>query len=122
MLQPAGSGTVPYIAFFFTSRSIFFQRPQLLVRFLYPSGWLVEVPSVTDNGEAGNIGANNYVKGDGANFAALPYTGGSINALEKDKEFFKIFLSSQMSKDVYAPRPRVGSSESSSEPHPRSAV
>merc|ERR1719424_247515 len=73
----------------------------LLVRFLYPSGWLVEVPSVTDNGEAGNIGANNYVKGDGANFAALPYTGGSISALEKDKEFFKIFLSSQMSKDVY---------------------
>jgi len=71
------------------------------VRFLYPSGWLVEVPSVTDNGEAGNIGANNYVKGDGANFAALPYKGGSIGALEKDKEFFKTFLSSQMSKDVY---------------------
>lgn len=73
----------------------------LLVRFLYPSGWLVEVPSVSDNGEAGNIGANNYGKGDGANFAALPYKGGSIGSLEKDKEFWKTFLSSQMSKDVY---------------------
>jgi hypothetical protein len=91
---------------FFISPSLFCQRPQLLVRFLYPSGWLVEVPSVSDNGEAGNIGANNYGKGDGANFAALPYKGGSIGSLEKDKEFWKTFLSSQMSKDVYAPRPR----------------
>ena len=98
---------------FFISPSLFCQRPQLLVRFLYPSGWLVEVPSVTDNGEAGNIGANNYGKGDGANFAALPYKGGSIGSLEKDKEFWKTFLSSQMSKDVYAPRPRLGSSRSS---------
>lgn len=71
----------------------------LLVRFLYPSGWLVETPSVTDNGEAGNIGANNYVKGDSANFASLPLkSGSSLSTL--DKEYFKTFLSAQMSNDV----------------------
>ena len=75
-------------------------RSQLLVRFLYPSGWLVETPSVTDNGEAGNVGANNYVKGDSANFAALPIKSGeSLSSL--NKEYFKTFLSAQMSNDVY---------------------
>ena len=61
----------------------------LLVRFLYPTGWLVESPSIDENGEAGNIGANNYVKGDSANFAAVQ--------LPKDeklttlpKEFWKV--------------------------------
>jgi len=72
----------------------------LLVRFLYPTGWLVESPSIDENGEAGNIGANNYVKGDSANFAAVQ--------LPKDeklttlpKEFWKGWLSSQMSTDVF---------------------
>ena len=65
---------------------------------MYPSGWLVEVPSVTDNGEAGNIGANNHVKGDSANFAALPSTKPLASL---DKDFFKEFLSSQMANDVY---------------------
>ena len=73
---------------------------QLLVRFLYPSGWLVETPTITENGEAGNIGANNYVKGDSANFASLPVPRGkTLDAL--DKEFFKNWLSSQMANDVY---------------------
>merc|ERR1719440_639373 len=44
----------------------------LLVRFVFPNGWLVETPTITENGKAGNIGANNFVKGDGCNFAALP--------------------------------------------------
>ena len=74
----------------------------LLVRMLYPSGWLVETPSITDNGESGNIGANNYGKGDSANFAASPLpAGGSLESLSKNKEFFKSYLSSQMSNDVY---------------------
>jgi len=72
----------------------------LLVRFIFPNGWLVESPSITENGEAGNIGANNYVKGDSANFAALPLPkGASLDSL--NKEFFKGWLSSQMSNDVY---------------------
>jgi len=72
----------------------------MLVRFLAPSGWLIETPSIDENGEAGNVGANNYIKGDAANFAAV--------ALPKDaqlstlgKEFWKAWLSSQMSNDVY---------------------
>merc|ERR1719331_668976 len=72
----------------------------LLVRFVFPSGWLVETPSITENGEAGNIGANNYIKGDSANFAALPLPQGESLASLK-KEFFKGWLSSQMSNDVF---------------------
>lgn len=72
----------------------------LLVRFLFPNGWLVEAPSITENGEAGNIGANNYVKGDSANFVALPLPKDeSLSSLKK--EFFKGWLSAQMSNDVY---------------------
>jgi len=74
----------------------------LLVRFVYPKGWLVEAPSITENGESGNIGANNYIKGDSANFASLRLSSGvSLASLSKDKEFFKGFLSSQMTNDVY---------------------
>ena len=36
----------------------------LLVRFLFPSFWIVAKPDITENGEAGTIGANNFVKGD----------------------------------------------------------
>merc|ERR1712087_894768 len=43
----------------------------LLVRFFYPSGWLVETPTITENGEAGKIAANNYQKGDSADFVAV---------------------------------------------------
>jgi len=75
-------------------------KSPLLVRFLYPSGWLVQTPSITENGEAGNIGANNYVKGDSANFAALPLPSGE-KLTTLGKGFFKGWLSSQMSNDVY---------------------
>ena len=56
--------------------------------------------TITENGEAGNIGANNYNKGDSANFASskLP-SGQQLSSL--NKEFFKGWLSSQMSGDVY---------------------
>ena len=43
----------------------------LLVRFLFPNGWLVASPDITENGEAGTIGANNFIKGDSATFTAL---------------------------------------------------
>ena len=29
------------------------------------------MPSIDENGEAGNLGANNYIKGDSCNFASL---------------------------------------------------
>ena len=75
-------------------------KSTLLVRFVFPNGWLVEVPSIDENGEAGNIGANNYGKGDSANFVAVPLPSGeTLGSLKKD--FFKGFLSNQMSNDVY---------------------
>lgn len=76
-----------------------FQSP-LLVRFLFPNGWLVETPTITDNGEAGNLAANNFQKGDSASFAALELPKGKqLSTLDKD--FFKQFVSSQMTSDVF---------------------
>jgi hypothetical protein len=83
----------------FKAKERAFQSP-LLVRFLYPSGWLVESPSVTENGEAGNIGANNYIKGDSATFAAAPLPSGE-KLTTLSKPFFQSWLSSQMTKDVF---------------------
>lgn len=75
-------------------------KSTLLVRFLYPSGWLVETPSITENGEAGKIAANNYLKGDAADFVSLPKPKGKGLA-DLDKEFYKTLIGSQMTSDVY---------------------
>eukprot|EP00967_Tisochrysis_lutea_P041423 scaffold49786_cov25-Tisochrysis_lutea.AAC.2 len=72
----------------------------LLVKFLYPSGWLVEFPTITENGEAGKIAANNYLKGDFADFVAVRLPADK-NLDNLDKEFYRNFLSSQMTKDVF---------------------
>jgi len=72
----------------------------LLVRFLYPSAWLVETPTLTENGEAGKIAANNYLKGDSADFVAVKLPEGQTLG-DINKEFYKGFLSSQMASDVF---------------------
>ena len=36
----------------------------LLVRWNFPNGWLIISPDITENGEAGTLGANNFIKGD----------------------------------------------------------
>jgi hypothetical protein len=75
-------------------------KSTLLVKFLYPSGWLVETPTITENGEAGKIAANNYLKGDFADFVAARMPAGkTLDTV--DKEFYKGFLSSQMTADVF---------------------
>ena len=40
--------------------------------FVYPSAWIVSVPTSTGNGESGTVSANDYVKGDSAVVCALP--------------------------------------------------
>merc|ERR1719387_126675 len=70
----------------------------LLVRFLYPSGWLVAKPDITENGEAGTLGANNFIEGDSAVFTALPLKGKALK--DQPKEFFADLLSAQMTNDV----------------------
>ena len=72
----------------------------LLVRFFFPNGWLVEYPSLTDNGEAGKVAAQNYQKGDSADLVSAKLPGGA-NVAELDKGFYKTLLTSQMSNDVY---------------------
>ena len=90
----------------------------LLVRWNFPSGWLITSPDITENGEAGTLGANNFIKGDsevrGASlvasishafrtahtlapaqvFAAAKMEGGKP-LKEQNKEFFIKLLSSQ---------------------------
>jgi len=72
----------------------------LLVRFVYPSGWLKDSPTVTENGESGTAAANNFQKGDSVTFASseLP-KGKDLQSLKK--EYFQGFISNQMSSDVY---------------------
>ena len=40
----------------------------ILIQFTHPSGWVVQKTSVNNNGESGTVGANDYMKGDSANF------------------------------------------------------
>jgi len=72
----------------------------LLVRWNFPSGWLITSPDITENGEAGTLGANNFIKGDSEVFAAAKMEGGKP-LKEQNKEFFIKLLSSQMTSDVY---------------------
>jgi len=107
--MPTGDGLSPMVQYIGTAPPANIdgmkakERPftsTLLVRFLYPSGWLVETPTLTENGEAGKIAANNYQKGDSADFVAIPLSKDeTLESLNKEK--FKKLVSSQMTSDVY---------------------
>ncbi len=106
---PSASGCSPLIEYIGTAppanidgskvRERAFKTP-LLVSFLYPSGWLVETPTLTENGEAGKIAANDYLKGDAADFVSLPLPSGK-GLGDVNKEYLKGWLSSQMTGDVF---------------------
>merc|ERR1719352_2163711 len=107
--MPSGNGMSPLVKYIGTApaANIDGQKVKerafkeiLLVRFLYPNGWLVASPDITENGEAGTVGANNFIKGDSATFTALAIPGGKKLA-DMDKGFFGQLLSSQMTNDVY---------------------
>jgi len=72
----------------------------LLVRFLFPSFWIVAKPDITENGEAGTIGANNFVKGDSMVFTVLKLPD-SKALKDQPKSFYQNLLSAQMTNDVY---------------------
>jgi len=72
----------------------------LLVRWNFPNGWLIISPDITENGEAGTLGANNFIKGDSEVFTSAKLPGGKP-LKEQGKEFFGQLLSSQMTSDVY---------------------
>merc|ERR1719424_2154212 len=59
----------------------------LLVRWLYPNGWLITSPDITENGEAGTLGANNFIKGDSQVFTSGKMVAGK-SLEEQPKEFF----------------------------------
>jgi len=72
----------------------------LLVRFLFPSTWIVSKPDITENGEAGTVGANNFVKGDSMVFTTLKLPDNKP-LKDQPKSFFQTLLSAQMTNDVY---------------------
>lgn len=107
--MPKGNGLSPLIGYIGTAppANIDGQKVRerafsqiLLVRFLYPSGWLIAKPDITENGEAGTLGANNFIKGDSAVFTSLKLPGGKA-LKDQPKDFFATLLSSQMTNDVY---------------------
>jgi len=74
----------------------------LLVAFVYPSGWKAEAPTITSNGEAGKIAANDYLRGDTAAFAAVPLPPGKdLKAVAGDKAVFGDLISAQIAKDQF---------------------
>jgi len=107
--MPSGNGMSPLIGYIGTAppanidgqkvKSRAFNQV-LLVRYLFPSGWLIAKPDITENGEAGTLGANNFIKGDSALFTALPLPNGKA-LKDQSKDFFAQLLSSQMTNDVY---------------------
>jgi hypothetical protein len=67
----------------------------IVVEFCYPDLWVVQKTSVNNNGESGTIGANDYAKGDSANFFTTPVPPASNIA---DKTFVKKVISAALSR------------------------
>jgi hypothetical protein len=68
----------------------------LLVQFCHPQLWVEAVTSYNNNGEAGTISANDYIKGDSSFFFFRPLAEGtslSIGSKEVIKEFLLKSLS-----------------------------
>lgn len=77
-------------------------KSTLLVAFVYPSGWKAEAPTITPNGEAGKIAANDYLKGDTAAFAAVPLPPGKdLNTIASDKAVLGDLIGAQISSDQF---------------------
>lgn len=74
----------------------------LLVAFVYPSNWQAEAPTITSNGEAGKIAANDYLRGDSAFFAAVPLPPGKdLKGAASDKAVFGDLVGAQIAKDQF---------------------
>lgn len=73
----------------------------LLIRFLYPNLWVTQEPALDENGESGTVGANNYGKGDGINFAAYPLPEGEEKLSGLKKKYWEKFITQKMTQGVY---------------------
>ena len=69
----------------------------LLVQFCHPQLWVEAVTSYNNNGEAGTISANDYIKGDSSFFYFRPLEPGTSLSL-KSKDIIKDFLLKSLSQ------------------------
>lgn len=70
------------------------QNP-IVVQFAYPNNWVVQKTSVNNNGEAGTISANDYIKGDSAFLFVSPST---AKLSEGGKELVRSFILKSLSQ------------------------
>lgn len=73
---------------------------RVLLNFVYPSSWIVSVPTATGNGESGTVSANNYVKGDSAVVCALPLEDDEDIA-SKDKVYFQDLMTQSVPQNLW---------------------
>mmetsp|Transcript_28796 Transcript_28796/g.44022 ORF Transcript_28796/g.44022 Transcript_28796/m.44022 type:complete len:288 (-) Transcript_28796:223-1086(-) len=79
-------------------------RDPLLVSFVYPTDWIVTLPSQDINGEDGTIQAGEYGKGDTSTFFVYSDEGKIDNIASQSKDFFQraiIKSISQKGNNVY---------------------
>lgn len=69
----------------------------LLVQFCHPQLWVEAVTSYNNNGEAGTISANDYIKGDSSFFFFRPLAEGTTLSITS-KEIIKDFLLKSLSQ------------------------
>jgi len=73
---------------------------RVLLNFVYPSAWIISVPTSTGNGESGTVSANNYVKGDSAVVCALPLDEDEEIA-DKDKVYFQDLMTQSVPANLW---------------------
>lgn len=79
-------------------------REPLLVQFLYPSDWIVQLPNINANGEEGTVQAGQYQAGDTATFYLLKGGEKVEDLAAQPKEFFQnavIKAISQKGSNIY---------------------
>ena len=69
----------------------------IIVQFAYPSSWVVQKTQINNNGESGTVGANDYIKGDSANFYERPLPAGEILS-DKNTNIYNKILQEALSR------------------------
>jgi len=62
----------------------------IVVQFAHPNTWIVQKTQTNNNGESGTVGANDYVKGDSANFYETPLPSGESLSVTNKGLYSKI--------------------------------
>lgn len=73
---------------------------KVLLNFVYPSAWIISVPTNTGNGESGTVSANNYGKGDSAVVCALPLEADD-DIESQDKAYFQNLMTQNVAKGAW---------------------